>query len=399
MTSLVYAKPVKHIKADSVAKAIGYSLSHENFQQINGINIKIDSIKSELQNNIVDGGFWLKSVILYDFVRINKKLHIVGAILHTDIINRLIQTEFDANCTAENSKLIIIDTVKLKTYAKPRSIAYMVPSRTFNIRELKLLSFAQALEKVQSVAKHVENFDTAMDLKEEKYIFVSFMMNKINKADRVLPVMSDLPYSSKGIKGRLLKTSDNWLIAFYQTEFAYNNFQPQYFNILWDTDKKLIPVASYSTHGLVKEIQTALSLNGYDVGKHDGRLNEKTKTAIQKYINQHEFYPKTKISTTLLWFIQQNTDFSVPKIVQASLLGLGYKISAVDGKTKADTIKALKECQKALRVNPDGKITPEIVYLLLYKTKNIDTLRAMNLVFNKPFYLKTYQSKKWPNQI
>ncbi len=59
----------------------------------------------------------------------------------------------------------------------------------------------------------------------------------------------------------------------------------------------------------------------------------------------------------------------------------------------------LKKHQKVLGVKADGRITPDLVFLLLCEANSLDTLFAMNRVFTKPVYLKTYQNKKWPNQI
>ncbi len=77
----------------------------------------------------------------------------------------------------------------------------------------------------------------------------------------------------------------------------------------------------------------------------------------------------------------------------------GAKIGAIDGKIGPKTIKALKRYQKALGATPDGIITPNMVYLLLHTSNNIDTFRAMNSALEKPILLKTYQEKKWPNLI
>jgi methionine salvage enolase-phosphatase E1 len=394
-----FAKKVKHPKANSVAKAIGYSLSNENFNQINLINVKTEFIKSRLQKNMVDSSFKLKSIILNNFVQEKKQLHVNGIIVHADKLNRLIQTRFDAGCTVKNSRLITIDSVKLRIYARPRAKSFIVPANAIKLGTLKRLSFSDALQQVGSVAKRAAKFDTPMDLEPRKYVFISFMMNKLNKSDKIISVMSDLPYNSAGKSGRLLKTSDGWLVSFIQTEFAYNNLKPRYFNIFWKTSGKLILIDSYSTHGMVKEMQTALFNKGYDVGRLDGMLSMKTKAAIKQYIKKYKFHPDTKISTTLSWFMQQNIDFNTPKIVQATLFQHGYKIGAVDGVIGANTIKAVKNYQKALKIRQDGKITPDLVYLLLNGSNHIDTFRTMSRLFDKPVYQKTYQNKKWPNQI
>lgn len=399
MTSFSYAKPIANFPGSSVANVIGYALSHETFNPINNIDIQTESIKNQLEDNRIDSSFKFKSAFLYNYLKDKKQLHVTGSVLHTDGINRHIQTKFDAFCTLENEKLIIIDSVKLKNITKPRVVSFLVPASAIHLKTFKDISFVEALQQVQSVAKRVDNFDIVMDLEVQDYIFIAFIMNKINESDSVITVMSDTPYSNVGEPGQLIKTRDNWFISSVQNQFAYSNFQPRYFNVLWETESRSIPIASYSTYGLVKEIQVALVAHGYNVGILNGRLNTETKTAIADYIKTHKFHPDTKISTALLWFMQQNTSFDIPKVVQAALLSLGENVGSIDGKTGSRTIRGITNYQKILGVKQDGKISPELVFLLIYAADNVDTYRIMNSIFSKPIFLKSYQEKKWPNQI
>jgi len=399
MTSLVYAKSSAQSFGDSVANAIGYTLNHENIKQIRRIKVNTENIKEELQNNTVEKGFKFKSATLYNFVKNKNQLHVTGSVAHTDKIGRLIQTEFDALCSVKNKRLIIIDRVKLKIVARPRAVSFLVPANAINLGTFRGISFAKAMQQTRSVSKRIDSFNIAMDIEPQQYTFVSFMMNRINKSDKMVSVLSDLPYSAQGKKGKSVKTKDGWLVVYAQTKFAYNNFQPKYFNVLWKTANGVIPIVSHSTHGLVKEIQIALSSKGYNVGDADGRLNTETKASIKKYIKTNKFHSGTKISTALLWFMQQDTNFDIPKIVQATLLNQGKKIGAIDGKIGPKTIRALKKYQKTLGVKPDGRITPSLVYLLIYTSNNIDTFRTFYSVIEKPIFLKTFQEKKWPNQI
>jgi len=103
MTSLVYAKSSVRASANSVANAIGYTMSHEDDNQINLIKVETESIKGQLQNILLDKGFKLKSVFLYNAIKDKNQLHVAGTIMHTDNVNRLIQTEFDAFCSIKNS--------------------------------------------------------------------------------------------------------------------------------------------------------------------------------------------------------------------------------------------------------------------------------------------------------
>ncbi len=399
MTSFAHARPIVHVYGNSIAKAIGYSLSHQNYKKINGVKVKTQNIVDELKANALDKGFKLKSVSVYKVIKNKKIINVAGSITHMDKKSNFVETKFDAVCNLKKKRLITIDNIKLKIITRPKAISFLVPDGAIALKNLRTMTFKAAMEQVRAVSKEIGNFDTEMDLEPQKYVFISFILGKINKTDKIIPVMSDFPYSDKGSRGKLIRTKDKGIIAFVKTKFAYNNLQPEYFTVLWKTDKKFIPICSYSTHGLVKEIQTALSLKGYDVGTKDGKLNKKTKDAIAKYVKAQKFHLSTKISIALLWFMQQESSFDIPKIVQATLLNMGEQIGVVDGKIGAKTRKGIKKYQRSLGVKPDGKITPELVYLLLYTSKNIDTLHAMDTIFIKPIFLKTYQDKKWPNQV
>jgi len=161
----------------------------------------------------------------------------------------------------------------------------------------------------------------------------------------------------------------------------------------------MIPLASHSSHGLTKEIQTALFQKGLYKGQIHGRLDKDTRQAIAEFLKSHKFSTDSGISSALLWFAQQNKELDVVKTVQRALLFFGYKVGAIDGIIGPKTISALKKHQKAMNITPDGKITPDLLFMLIYTAKNLASLGEVNETLHKPVYLKTYKNKQWPNQL
>ncbi len=391
--SFIYGKSIDNLNSVLVAKAIGYSMTNEkNISKVN-----IDNVQSKLHNYIKDTGFHFNSIFV-DWSQTNgSNLHIKGIIVHSDAVDRNIQTRFDALCKIIDKNTIIVNNVQLTNIAQPRVKFFIVPSNKVNPKQLCELSFPQALNHLDSVAKKLDT-NTQMDLQPQNYTIIAFMMNKINENNLITSVMSNQPYNESGQLGTLIRTTDRWYMTVVETQFAYNNFQPKYFNILWEKDNIVRATHSFSTHSLLKTIQLTLQSKGYDIGKLNGHLNKQTKKAIQKYIKKNKFHQSTQITSSLLWFMQQDDNLNISKIVQKALLLHGKKVGQIDGKIGNKTIQALKEYQKVLGVNPDGKITPELVYLLLQTTKNVNTYHQIKTLFPKPILIENYQDKLWPNE-
>jgi peptidoglycan hydrolase-like protein with peptidoglycan-binding domain len=97
--------------------------------------------------------------------------------------------------------------------------------------------------------------------------------------------------------------------------------------------------------------------------------------------------------------MSQDKTYDIVKVVQATLKKHGKNVGKIDGQIGSKTIRALKEYQKMLGVNVDGKITPELVYLLLQTSQNIDIYRQMRSTLNEPILLIDYRNRMWPNQL
>jgi hypothetical protein len=261
------------------------------------------------------------------------------------------------------------------------------------------MNFVQAIQKVNSVAKKIQNPNIMPDLSLKKYKIIDFMMNKLDDEDEIYSVLSDKAFSGKGINARMLKTKDDWNIFAIDATFAYNGNKPKYFNVLLKKDDYLQAVESFSTFGLIKSIQLALIDRGYDIGVPNGVLTKQTVSVIKQYLKKTGFYEKSKITHSLLWFIEQDKVKNVSKIIQASLLSNGINIGRIDGKIGQLTIRGLKKYQKELYLKSDGKITPELVKLLIQSTINVDIYSRLIENYNRPYLINRYQNKIWPNEL
>jgi hypothetical protein len=398
MVSFAYAGSNKDMPSAIVGQAIGYAMSHESFNPKKKINVKIQNIQNKLQNYLMDRGFKLKSVLIVSHEKNGKQLNVKGSVIHIDSIHRFIQTGFDARCSIENKTTILVNKVQLSNNSKPNTLFFIVPAEKIKSSDLKNISFSQALQQVSFVAKKIDGSDVGMDYHPEKYKLIAFIMNKLNDSDSVYPVVSDTPFTN-GEKGSLIETADGWHILLSEAEFGYNDNNPKYFNVLWEKDNNVVAFESYCTQGLIKAIQTALLRNGYNVGILDGRLSENTELAVKKYIKTAKFHKNTQISSSLLWFMQQNKQINISELVQIALLQNGINIGSVDGQVGPTTIKGLKKYQKRLDIKADGKITPELVLLLLQTSKNIDVYSHIRTLFQEPILIKKYQDKMWPNEL
>ena len=399
VVSFSYGMNSKYIDSIIVSNAIGYSMSHENFKQINNKKIDVSYVQQKLQTYLKTHNFRFQQVLLTQVHKLANNLHIEGVIVYADSINRNIDTKFKANCTIKNQNLIVVNNVKLKNYAKPRSLFFIAPASKLKISQLKNMNFIQALKKVNSVARKLSTPNTRPDLQAKKYKIIDFMMNRISDEDEIYAVLSDSSFSGKGKAAQSLKTKDGWKIFTLDATFAYNGNQPKYFNVLWKKDDCLVAVESFSTFGLIKQIQLALSSRGYNPGISNGVLNKKTIYAIKQYLKKSGFYKNSRITDSLLWFMQRYKINNVSKIVQATLLENGINIGKIDGKIGSGTIRGIKKYQKELGLKTDGKITPELVKLLIQTSINADIYSRLRKNYNRPFLINLYQNKMWPNEL
>jgi len=398
LASFSYAKNTNYLDFAAVSDALGYTISHENFKQKNNKQVDISNVQKKLTTYLKDNGFKFRSIHM-PFQEIEgNDLYIEGIILHADDMNRHIETKFKAYCLINNN-VITVNNVELKNNTKPRSAFFIVQASKIDINQLKNMNFKEALKKVNSLKKNIESFDIVPDFQPVKYNIFAFMMNKLSDDDEIYSVISNSQFSSIGKQGKILSTKDDWKILTLESTFAYNQNRSKYFNILWQKDDYLFASESYSTQGLIKSIQIALSNQGYDIGMSNGILDKKSKNAINKYLKISKFDRNSKISESLLWFMQRYKVKDVSKIVQATLLVNGINIGKIDGNIGPNSLKGIKNYQKKVGLKKDGKITPELVRLLILTSANVDIYSRLKQNYNKPLFINLHQNKMWPNKL
>ena len=397
--SITYGKTNSSVYSSLVAQTIGLKMSHENLQTKNGINIDLNRVQNSASEYLKDRGFKLKmAAVTLDEYK-GDQHYIEGLTIHTDRLGRSIETKFKTIYKIQKRRYISIKDLHLQNYSEPRGMFFIVPANRLNTSSLKNLTFETAFKKVNSVARRLNSFSIEADMQPTNYKLVVFLMDKLNRGDDIYSVFSTIPFSQKGKIAKNIKTKDGWRVMTLNAKFAYNGGMPKYLNILWKKDDYLIPISSYSTHSLIKSIQTTLSEKGYDVGYMDGKLNNETKKAIRKYLVNSGFSKESKLSDDLLWFMRQYRVKNVSKIVQAALIINGIKIGAIDGAIGPNTIRGIKRYQKKFGIKGNGRITPELVRLLLATSKNVAVYSRMRNYFEKPISLNNFRDKMWKNEL
>jgi len=399
VASIAYGKTSSSLYSSLVARSIGLKMSHENLQTKNSISIDLNRVQKSAAGYLKDRGFKLRMAIVTLDEHKGNQHYIEGLTIHTDRLGRSIETKFKTIYTIQKRKYASVKDLYLQNYSKPRGMFFIVPANRLDTSSLKNLTFKGAFKRVNSVARRLNSFNVEADMQPVNYKLILFLMDKLNRGDDVYSVFSTTPFSQKGQIAKSIKTKDGWRVMVLDAKFAYNGGAPKYLNVLWKKDDYLIPIASYSTHSLIKSIQTALSEKGYDVGYMDGKLNSETKKAIRKYLANSGFSKKSKLSDDLLWFMRQYRGKNVSKIVQATLLINGINIGAIDGKIGPNTIRGIKRYQKKFGIKGDGRITPELVRLLLATSKNVAIYSRMRNYFEKPISLNNFRDKMWKNEL
>lgn len=113
----------------------------------------------------------------------------------------------------------------------------------------------------------------------------------------------------------------------------------------------------------IEEIQKLLKLYGYQPGKIDGGLGVNTRKAIEQFqrdngLTQSKFVDKQtweKLTVFQSKGLVENGEINAIA-VQTALKNAGFNPGKIDGKEGPQTQAALKKFQKAMGLNPDGRI-------------------------------------------
>jgi len=335
--------------AITIGETIGRSLSNEQIGRNKKIHVNIYEIQYILSKNRIERGFFLNSVNINRYKKRGTEFSVFGTLVHTDSINRFIQTKFEAVCVVKNKKNYFIKKLKLSNNTRPETVFFIVPEKRIKIRSLKKMSFVEAFRKVKLVARHLNS----SDIKPKKYKIITFIFGKINEEDKLYSTISSKAFNMLGKRGDVIKTKDGWDILVADAAFAYDGNNAKYFNVFWKTNGYTVPIVSHSTQRLAKAIQISLQKMGYNIGYIDGEFNDRTIKAIKQYLKDMHFSSKSNINENLLWFMLQTRPIDVSKTVQLSLLQHGINIGAIDGKIGPRTIRGIRKYQQKMRLKRD----------------------------------------------
>ncbi|MCF6172557.1 MAG: peptidoglycan-binding protein [Campylobacteraceae bacterium] len=399
ITLSVYGASVANKYSIAVAQTIGYAISHQNIQLKTQVHADTGGVQRILNSYLKDRSFKFKFMNILLQKQKKKMFFIKGIAVYTDKLGRSMDIKFKAKYELVNQRLVSIKYLKLKNISRPKGVFFIVPSNKMRAIHIRNLTFNRAFQRVYSISKKLNSFNVGMDILPVNYSIVVFIMNRLNSEDKTYAVFSKSPYDQQGKIAKSINTKDGWRVLMLNAKFRYNGKTPMYLNLLWKKDGYLVPLESYSTQGLIKSMQIVLDKKGYDVGEIDGRLNNKTQKAIHKYLVSSGFDKKSRMSDALLWFMQQYSLKNISKIVQSTLLLNGINIGSVDGYIGSKTIKGIKRYQRKFGLRGDGRITPELVRLLIQTSKNVDIYSYLKNYFNKPVVINDFLGQMWPNEL
>nr|WP_319516930.1 peptidoglycan-binding protein [uncultured Cohaesibacter sp.] len=108
------------------------------------------------------------------------------------------------------------------------------------------------------------------------------------------------------------------------------------------------------------EIQKALNLYGFNVGRADGALGRKSKAGIKQFQMANGFAPTGQLTQ-----IEKQMLLSVPFQVENALYQNGFSVGLVDGKVDQQTSIAISQFQGKLGEIPTGDLTPQQTFKLI----------------------------------
>ena len=112
------------------------------------------------------------------------------------------------------------------------------------------------------------------------------------------------------------------------------------------------------------EIQKALNLYGFNVGRADGALGPKSKAGIRQFQIANGFAPTGQLTPHETQML-----LSVPFQVENALYQNGFSVGVVDGKTDQQT--AIAQFQGKLGEMPTGQLTPDQTNRLISEHQSI----------------------------
>lgn len=122
-------------------------------------------------------------------------------------------------------------------------------------------------------------------------------------------------------------------------------------------------VIPFEQNYTVKEVQTLLSLYGYNPGRIDGKLGNQTRNAIERFQKDAGLKATRYVDEATWDQLKIFKDYSLVvdnqlnhALIQEILSAAGHYSGAIDGNIGPNSVKAIKKFQKSHGLNPDGRI-------------------------------------------
>jgi peptidoglycan hydrolase-like protein with peptidoglycan-binding domain len=278
----------------------------------------------------------------------------------------------------------------------------MVTADKLSVLELMQNPFTEALERILRVARKVEGPHQA-DKTPRDYLGVVFFMEKRSPKESVELILSDKPGSVTGEHAGKTRNMKGWIMAAVPARFAYDSGPERFFNVVL-AEEGMAPraVSVYSTHSLVRRVQSALTKRGYDPGPIDGQMGRRTRMAIQAFQKDQGLHADGEHSPALLRLLTTPDLPGSVQLIQEALSRIGYDVGSIDGKMGPGTKQAIQAFQKDRLLKPDGLLTAELVGMAT-DTAAVFPLAGEKVVSDasrrgEPEEINRYEDRRWPNR-
>ena len=396
------AETISSPVAASIGQAIGFAMSDQSDKVEQISNVDIREVRSRLGGILKEPGFSLGGVIITRFESTGDAGMVTGITIHEDGFYRTIYTVFGASYRGDR-ELRVEDVLLLPLERPvPRTAFFMVTADKLSVLELMQNPFTEALERILRVARKVEGPHQA-DKTPRDYLGVVFFMEKRSPKESVELILSDKPGSVTGEHAGKTRNMKGWIMAAVPARFAYDSGPERFFNVVL-AEEGMAPraVSVYSTHSLVRRVQSALTKRGYDPGPIDGQMGRRTRMAIQAFQKDQGLHADGEHSPALLRLLTTPDLPGSVQLIQEALSRIGYDVGSIDGKMGPGTKQAIQAFQKDRLLKPDGLLTAELVGMAT-DTAAVFPLAGEKVVSDasrrgEPEEINRYEDRRWPNR-
>jgi len=316
-------KPLADYDADQVVRYVGHALKGISDPAVTKtIMPESDAVKIARDPDIIAGDFHFSSFMInhnfYQGKDVTRRT-IGGTLFFEDMFCRTVSMAFDTEYSLLPAGNIIIHNVDIRPVnapIMPTCRLFFVPAENISQSILKTPDFTSLLDHVVSHAVSVANPETINRTMKNYYVF-AFFMDRLDNDATVKLVVSDSSEESSGMSKHSAAFQDQgWHVAYTRAKFAIDGKRETFFKALYT------PGSSASFE----------------------RRN----------------HPFTRIFTSR---VTKPSEYMIRQ-TQMELAQLGYNVKIVDGKAGKRTHEAIRQFQKDIGINADGKPSADILELL-----------------------------------